>query len=375
MFTGHRPRASGRVAAVERRRRGRAARGSTRRATARARRGRRLGRGQRRLPDRRRRSTDGRARRSTSSRRRSRARRSAASRRRGGQPRAGAARRRAARRPLRPGPRRRRRPRRARVEPEGDGARVSDRGARRAPPLLRREGLDRGRRRLAHGRRARTTTAFAVALIPHTLARDDARRARAGRRGQPRGRRAREVRRAPASRPEATIRARSMDTDARRDRALRHRSRRRSRTSAHGKFVVVVDDADRENEGDLTIAAQFATPEAINFMATHGRGLICLCLTEERCDELGLRQMTEQQRDAASAPRSPSRSRRARASRPASRRRPRAHDPGRDRPDARGRTTSSSPATSSRCARAPGGVLAARGPDRGGRRPRAARRA
>ena len=60
-----------------------------------------------------------------------------------------------------------------------------------------------------------------------------------------------------------------------------------------GKFVVVVDAADRENEGDLTIAAQFATPEAINFMATHGRGLICLCLTEERCDELQLRPMTE----------------------------------------------------------------------------------
>ena len=60
-----------------------------------------------------------------------------------------------------------------------------------------------------------------------------------------------------------------------------------------GRFVVVVDAADRENEGDLTIAAQFATPEAINFMATHGRGLICLCLTEERCDELGLRPMTE----------------------------------------------------------------------------------
>ncbi len=60
-----------------------------------------------------------------------------------------------------------------------------------------------------------------------------------------------------------------------------------------GKFVVVVDDADRENEGDLTIAAQFATPETIAFMATYGRGLICLCLTPERCDELGLRQMTE----------------------------------------------------------------------------------
>ena len=60
-----------------------------------------------------------------------------------------------------------------------------------------------------------------------------------------------------------------------------------------GKFVVVVDAADRENEGDLTIAAQFATPEAINFMATHARGLICLCLGEERCDDLDLRPMTD----------------------------------------------------------------------------------
>jgi 3,4-dihydroxy 2-butanone 4-phosphate synthase/GTP cyclohydrolase II len=61
-----------------------------------------------------------------------------------------------------------------------------------------------------------------------------------------------------------------------------------------GRFVVVVDDEDRENEGDLTIAAQFVTPEAVNFMATHGRGLICLCITPERCEELGLRQMTDQ---------------------------------------------------------------------------------
>jgi 3,4-dihydroxy 2-butanone 4-phosphate synthase/GTP cyclohydrolase II len=60
-----------------------------------------------------------------------------------------------------------------------------------------------------------------------------------------------------------------------------------------GKFVVVVDAADRENEGDLTIAAQFATPEAVNFMTKEGRGLICLCLTQDRCDELGLRQMTD----------------------------------------------------------------------------------
>jgi 3,4-dihydroxy 2-butanone 4-phosphate synthase / GTP cyclohydrolase II len=55
-----------------------------------------------------------------------------------------------------------------------------------------------------------------------------------------------------------------------------------------GKMVVVVDDEDRENEGDITIAAQFITPDAINFMAKHARGLICLALTPERCDELGL---------------------------------------------------------------------------------------
>ena len=60
-----------------------------------------------------------------------------------------------------------------------------------------------------------------------------------------------------------------------------------------GRFVVVVDDPNRENEGDLVIAAQFATPDAINFMATHARGLICLCLTEERTDQLGLRPMTD----------------------------------------------------------------------------------
>jgi 3,4-dihydroxy 2-butanone 4-phosphate synthase/GTP cyclohydrolase II len=59
-----------------------------------------------------------------------------------------------------------------------------------------------------------------------------------------------------------------------------------------GKTIIVVDDEDRENEGDLTVAAQFATPEAVNFMARYGRGLICLCLTEERCDELDLRPMT-----------------------------------------------------------------------------------
>ena len=55
-----------------------------------------------------------------------------------------------------------------------------------------------------------------------------------------------------------------------------------------GRMVVVCDDEDRENEGDLTMAAQFCTPEAINFMAKEGRGLICLALEPDRCDELGL---------------------------------------------------------------------------------------
>ncbi len=58
-----------------------------------------------------------------------------------------------------------------------------------------------------------------------------------------------------------------------------------------GRMVVVCDDETRENEGDLTMAAQFATPEAINFMAKEGRGLICLALTGERCDELSLNLM------------------------------------------------------------------------------------
>ncbi|TML76934.1 MAG: bifunctional 3,4-dihydroxy-2-butanone-4-phosphate synthase/GTP cyclohydrolase II [Actinobacteria bacterium] len=61
----------------------------------------------------------------------------------------------------------------------------------------------------------------------------------------------------------------------------------------NGKMVVVVDDPERENEGDLVIAAQFATADAVNFMATHARGLICLCLTSDRCEQLGLQPMTQ----------------------------------------------------------------------------------
>ncbi len=53
-----------------------------------------------------------------------------------------------------------------------------------------------------------------------------------------------------------------------------------------GKIVIVVDDEDRENEGDFICAAELVTPEIINFMATHGRGLICAAFPEELCDEL-----------------------------------------------------------------------------------------
>ena len=56
----------------------------------------------------------------------------------------------------------------------------------------------------------------------------------------------------------------------------------------NGKIIIVVDDEDRENEGDFIAAAECVTPEMINFMAQHGRGLICAPLTEERCEELDL---------------------------------------------------------------------------------------
>jgi len=59
----------------------------------------------------------------------------------------------------------------------------------------------------------------------------------------------------------------------------------------NGKIIIVADDEDRENEGDLVCAAELVTPEMVNFMATHGRGLICLALAPERCEQLGLPQM------------------------------------------------------------------------------------
>src|SRR5712675_1425268 len=66
---------------------------------------------------------------------------------------------------------------------------------------------------------------------------------------------------------------------------------------AKGRMVIVTDDADRENEGDLVMAAEKVTPEAVNFMATHGRGLICVPISNERADQLGLQRMVVQNRE------------------------------------------------------------------------------
>ena len=69
------------------------------------------------------------------------------------------------------------------------------------------------------------------------------------------------------------------------------------RDIAAGKLVIVTDDADRENEGDLVMAAEKATPEMVNFMATHGRGLICVPISNERAEQLGLQRMVAQNRE------------------------------------------------------------------------------
>src|SRR5207249_5456514 len=66
---------------------------------------------------------------------------------------------------------------------------------------------------------------------------------------------------------------------------------------AKGRIVIVTDGADRENEGDLVMAAEKVTPEAVNFMATHGRGLICVPIANERAEQLGLQRMVAQNRE------------------------------------------------------------------------------
>ncbi len=179
------------------------------------------------------------------------------------------------------------------VEREGEGLRV----AIAAPPDVLRYCVEKG-----------SITVDGVSLTVAALAgetfdgraravharRDDTRRGRSRTLGQPRGRRAREVRRASVGAPVSGATMSRVSATTRPETSPFATIEDAIEEIRAGRFVVVADDADRENEGDLTIAAQFVTPDAVNFMATHGRGLICLCLTPERCDELGLRQMTDQ---------------------------------------------------------------------------------
>jgi hypothetical protein len=114
-----------------------------------------------------------------------------------------------------------------------------------------------------------------------------------------------------------------------------------------GRMVVLVDEEDRENEGDLVMAAEYVTPEAINFMAKHGRGLICLTLTEARCRQLNLPLMVRDNRSRTARPSRLDRGRRGRHHRHLGAR-PRAHRAGGRGKRTPGPPTSSSPATSSR---------------------------
>jgi 3,4-dihydroxy 2-butanone 4-phosphate synthase / GTP cyclohydrolase II len=116
-------------------------------------------------------------------------------------------------------------------------------------------------------------------------------------------------------------------------------------------MIIVVDDEDRENEGDLTIAAEKVTPEAINFMAKHGRGLICLAMTGERLDELEMPLMVSRTR-ARSTRRSACRSRPRGDEHRHLGGRPRGDGPGGHRSGDAARPTWRGPGTCSRCARA-----------------------
>ena len=142
-----------------------------------------------------------------------------------------------------------------------------------------------------------------------------------------------------------------------------------------GRMVVIVDDEDRENEGDLIMAAELVRPSDINFMVTHARGLVCLSLTRERCRQLGLPPMVRDNTSPLPAPTSPSASRPPKASPPAS---PptTARTPSAPRcVPMRAAATSTQPGHIFPLMAQPGGVLDARRPHRSGERPRAARRA
>src|SRR3569623_3386229 len=190
------------------------------------------------------------------------------------QPRARAADGRPARRSLGHGPhrwhRRARHPPRPRREPRARRTHAS-----RSPEVHRREGLDRAARRLAHGHRRRCRDVLGRDHPAHARG-DDARRAPPRRPRQPRDRHPREARREVA-------RSKTMTAIERVQRALDE--------IRAGKMVILVDDEDRENEGDLVFAAELVTPEHINFMATHARGLICLAMDDAMIDKLELAPM------------------------------------------------------------------------------------
>ena len=276
--------------------------------------------------------------------------------RRPGQPGAGDAAVRPARRPHRPGPRRRRRRGRlGRRRTASPGACAS----RLDPELLRyvvEQGLDRPGRRQPHRRRARRGLGRGLA-DPRDPGADEPRRGGG---------------RDASSTSSATCVAKYVERlvspfagKERREPMTETQQTRRAGGETgespfstieeaieeirRGRMVVVCDGEDRENEGDLVMAAQFATPEAVNFMAKEARGLICLALTAERCERLGLQADGGEERGAA-ADRLHGHDRgRRRGQHRDLRPRPRPHDPGRDRPRARARATSSSPATCSRC--------------------------
>ena len=119
-----------------------------------------------------------------------------------------------------------------------------------------------------------------------------------------------------------------------------------------GRMVIVMDDEDRENEGDLCMAAEKVTPEAINFMATEGRGLICLPVTEQKLRELGLPMMVAENTAPLGTAFTVSIDARHGIGAGHLGARPRQDDPHRGRATAPRRATSARRATSSRCARA-----------------------
>ena len=175
-----------------------------------------------------------------------------------------------------------------RVRPEGEGARLDVAVPPRAAPAADPQGIGRDRRCEPHGRGARGGHVRRGAHPAHAGG-DHARAAAAGRLGQPRDGRDRQVR---ACFVEQWDREKGGWSGERADPTAGFAAIEAAiEEIRQGRMILVVDDEDRENEGDLVMAADRVTPEAINFMAKHGRGLICVPLTGERLDDLRISMM------------------------------------------------------------------------------------